>query len=91
MRNHSPVCKPPILQDEGNLEQETTITHTLTSLSLTPRSIGWGMERLQNMEMVLSAEICAKPHAPDDHRSGESISHFKIFKRRGGGAKMAEE
>ena len=32
--NHSPVCKPPVLQDIGNLEQETTVTHTLTSLSL---------------------------------------------------------
>ena len=41
-RNHSPECKPPILQDVGNLEQETTLTHTLTSLSLTPRSPGWG-------------------------------------------------
>ena len=32
--NHSPVCKPPVLQDIGNLEQETTVIHTLTSLSL---------------------------------------------------------
>ena len=32
-RNHSPVCKPPILQDIGNLEQETTVTRTLTLLS----------------------------------------------------------
>ena len=41
-RNHSPQCKPPILQDVGNLEQETTVTHILTSLSLTPCSPGWG-------------------------------------------------
>ena len=34
IRNHSPVCKPPILQDIGNLEQETTVTQTLTLLSL---------------------------------------------------------
>ena len=43
-RNHSPECKPPILQDVGNLEQETTVTHTLTSLSLTPRSPVWGQK-----------------------------------------------
>ena len=72
-RNHSPECKPPILQDIGNLEQETTVTHTLTLLSLTPCSLGWGMESLQNMETVLSAQVCTKPHAPDDHRSGEGI------------------
>ena len=80
-RNHSPVCKPPILQDVGNLEQETTITHTLTSLSLTPCSPGWEMERLQNMETVIPAQVCTKPHTPDDHRSGESMLHFKLFKR----------
>ena len=80
-RNHSPECKPPILQDIGNQEQETTVTHTLTSLSLTPCSLGWGTERLQNIEMVLSAQVCAKPHTPDDYRSGEGILHFKIFKR----------
>ena len=72
-RNHSPECKPPILQDIGNLEQETAVTDTLTSLSLTPRSLGWGTEKLQNMETVLPAQVCAKPHAPDDHRSGEGI------------------
>ena len=43
-RNHSPECKPPILQDVGNLEQETTVTHTLTSLSLTPCSPVWGQK-----------------------------------------------
>ena len=80
-RDHSPVCKPPILQDIGNLEQETTVTHTLTSLSLTPRSLGWEMERLQNMETVLPAQVCAKPHTPDDHRSGEGMLHFNIFTR----------
>ena len=72
-RNHSPECKPPILQDIGNLEQETAVTDTLASLSLTPRSLGWGTEKLQNMETVLLAQVCAKPHAPDDHRSGEGI------------------
>ena len=41
-RNHSPICKPPILQDIDDLEQETTVTQTLTSLSLTPHSLGWG-------------------------------------------------
>jgi hypothetical protein len=81
IRNHSPVCKPPILQDVGNLEQETTVTHTLTSLSLTPRSLGWEMERLQNVEMVLPAQVCAKPHTPDDHRSEEGMLHFNIFTR----------
>ena len=81
IRNHSPVCKPPILQGVGNLEQETTVTHTLTSLSLTPRSIGWGMERLQKTEMVLSAQACAKPHTSDGYRSREGILHFKLFKR----------
>ena len=80
-RNHSPECKPPVLQDIGNLEQETTVTHTLTSLSLTPCSLGRGTERLQNMEMVLPAQVYAKPHTPDDHRSGERILHFSIFKR----------
>ena len=80
-RDHSPVCKPPILQDIGNLEQETTVTHTLTSLSLTPRSLGWEMERLQNVETVLPAQVCAKHHTPDDHRSGEGVLHFNIFTR----------
>ena len=79
--NHSPVCKPPVLQDIGNLEQETTVTHTLTSLSLTPHSPGWGMERLQKTEMVLSAQACAKPHTSDGYKSGEGILHFKLFKR----------
>ena len=80
-RNHSPECKPPILQDIGNLEQETTVTHTLTSLSLTPYSPGWGMGRLQNMEMVLLAQVSVKPHTPDDYRSGEGILQVNIFKR----------
>ena len=80
-RNHSPECKPPVLQDIGNLEQETTVTHTLTSLSLTPCSLGRGTERLQNMEMVLLAQVCAKPHTPDDHRSGEGILQLNILKR----------
>ena len=78
---HSPVCKPPILQDVGNLEQETAVTHTLTSLSPHIRSLGWGMGRLQNTETVLLAQVCTKPHAPYDHRSGEGMLHFKIFKR----------
>ena len=81
IRNHSPVCKPPVLQDIGNLDQETTVTHTLTSLSLTPCSLTWGMERPQNMEMVLLAQVCAKPHTPDDHRSEEGLLNFNIFKR----------
>ena len=81
IRNHSPVCKPPVLQGVGNLEQETTVTHTLTSLSLTPGLPGWGTERLQNREMVLPAQVCTKPHTPDDHRSEEGILHFKLFKR----------
>ena len=80
-RNHSPVCKPPVLQDIGNLEQETTVTHTLTSLSLTPCSLSWEMERLQNLETVLPAQVCAKPHTPDDQRSGEGMLHFNIFTR----------
>jgi len=80
-RNHSPECKPPILQDVGNLEQETAVTQTLTSLSLTPCSLGWRTERLQNMEMLLPAQVCAKPHTPEDHRSGEGILHVNIFKR----------
>ena len=80
-RNHSPECKPPILQDVGNLEQETAVTHTLTSLSLTPCSLGWGTERLQNMETVLPPQVCTKPYTPDDHRSGEGILHFNIFAR----------
>ena len=28
IRNHSPVCKPPVLQGVGNLEQETSHSHT---------------------------------------------------------------
>ena len=59
----------------------TIVTHTLTSLSLTPRLPGWGTERLQNREMVLPTQVCTKPHTPDDHRSGEGILHFKLFKR----------
>ena len=59
-RNHSPVRKPPILQDVGNLEQEMIVTQTLTSLSLTPCSLGWEMERLQNVETVLPGQVCTK-------------------------------
>ena len=81
IRNHSPVCKPPVLQDIGNLDQETTVTHTLTSLSLTPRSLELGIERLQNMETVLLAQVCAKPHTPDDHRPEEGLFKLNIFKR----------
>ena len=80
-RNHSPQCKPPVLHNIGNLEQETTVTHTLTSLSLTPRSLGWGMERLQNMKTVLPVQVCAKPYTPDNHRSGECILQLNTFKR----------
>ena len=80
-RNHSPICKPPVLQEVGNLEQETTVTNTLTSLSFTPCSPGWGMERLQSTEMVLLAQVCTKSHTPDDHRSGEGMIHFNIFQR----------
>ena len=39
------------------------------------------MERLQNTETVLLAQVCAKPHTPDDHRSGEGILQVNIFKR----------
>ena len=80
-RNHSPECKPPVLQDVGNLEQETAVTHTLTLLNLAPHSLGWGMERLQNMETVLPPQVCTKPHTLDDHRSREGILHVNIFKR----------
>ena len=80
-RNHSPECKPPVLQDVDNLEQETAVTHTLTSLNLAPHSLGWGMERLQNMETVLPPQVCTKPHTLDDHRSREGILHVNIFKR----------
>ena len=38
------------------------------------------MERLQNTETVPSAQVCAKCHTPDDHRSGEGMLHFNIFK-----------
>ena len=57
------------------------VTHTLTSLSLTPGLPGWGTERLQNREMVLPAQVYTKPHTPDDHRSEEGVLHFKLFKR----------
>ena len=80
-RNHSPECKPPILQNISNLEQETTVTYTLTSLSLTPHSLGWGTERLQNTETVLPVQVCTKPHTPDDHRSGEGILQVNVFER----------
>ena len=76
-RSHSPVCKPPILKDIDNLEQETAVTQTPTSLSLIPCSLGWGLERLQNKEMVLPAQVCAKPHIPGDYRSGEGMLNFK--------------
>ena len=79
-RNHSPVCKPPVLQDIGNLEQETTVTHTHITEPHTPLT-RLGMERLQNMETVLLAQVCTKPHIPDVHRSGEGILHVNIFKR----------
>ena len=39
------------------------------------------MERLQNTETVLLAQVCAKPHTPDDHRSGEGILQLNILKR----------
>ena len=80
-RNNSPECKPPILQNVGNLEQETAVTHTLTSLSLIPRSLGWGMKRLHNTEIVFPVQVCTKPHTPDDHRSGEGILQVNIFER----------
>ena len=80
-RNHSPVCKPPILQGIGNLEQETTVTHILTLLSPHTRSLRWEMERLQNVETVLPAQVSAKPHTPDNHRKGEGMLHFNIFTR----------
>ena len=49
--------------------------------TLTPCSLGWGTERLQNMETVLPAQVCAKSHTPDDHRTGEGMLHFNISKR----------
>ena len=48
--------------------------------ALTPCSLGWGMKRLQNKEMVLPAQVCAKPHIPGDHRLEEGMLNFKIFK-----------
>ena len=80
-RNHSPVWKPPILKDVGNLEQETTITQTLTLLTPSkPHSLEW-MERLQRTETVLPAQVSGKPHTPDNLRSGKGMWHFKISKR----------
>ena len=38
------------------------------------------MERLQNMEAVLPAQACIKPHTPDDHRSGKGMLHFNLSK-----------
>lgn len=81
-RNHSPVWKPPILKDVGNLEQETTITQTLTLLTPSKaRSLEWVMERLQRTETVLPAQVRGKLHIPDNHRSGKGMWHFKISKR----------
>ena len=79
-RNHSPVCKPPILQDVDNLEQETTVTQTPTLLSPHTPLTRMGMERLQNTEAVLPAQACIKPHTPDDHRSGKGMLHFNLSK-----------
>ena len=59
----------------GNTATQTDVTEPH------PRSPGWGRGRLQNAETVLPAQVCAKPHTPDGHRSGEGTLHFNISKR----------
>ena len=56
-------------------------SHTDITEPSNHRSLAWGIERLQNTETVLPAQVCTKPHTPDDHRSEEGILHFKLFKR----------
>lgn len=61
--------KPPILQDVGNLEQEMTVTQTLTSLSLTPCSLGWRWKGSEYWRRSFRSGL-HQVHTPDDHRSG---------------------
>ena len=58
----------------NNSHSDTDITEPHTPLTR------MGMERLQNTEAVLPAQVCAKPHTPDDHRSGKGMLHFNISK-----------
>ena len=81
-RNHSPVLKPPILQAIDNLEQEITVTHTLTLLSSHTTLTRMGDEKSPEHGDGPSTQICTKSHTLDDHRSGNGMLHFKIFKRR---------
>jgi len=55
-------------------------SHTDITEPSNHHSLAWGIERLQNTETVLPAQVCTKPHTPDDHRSGEGMIHFNIFK-----------
>ena len=88
-RFHSTVVRPGIThQYESHQSCRTWATwsrkHSHSDRHhwvLTPHSLGWGVERLQNTETVLPAQVCAKPHTPDDHRSGEGMLHFNISKR----------
>ena len=59
----------------NNSHSHTDITEPHTPLTRL------GMERLQNMETVLLAQVCTKHHTPDDQRSGEGILQVNIFKR----------
>ena len=59
----------------NNTHSHTDITEPHTPLTRL------GTKRLQNMEMVLPAQVCTKSHTPDDHRSGEGILQVNIFKR----------
>ena len=62
-RNHSPQCKPPVLQDISNLEQETTVTQTLMSLSLTPPLTRTGDGKApEHGDGPFSSGLCQVPH-----------------------------
>lgn len=79
-RNHSPGWEPPILKDVGHLEQEQpSIKRWHHWAPQNPHLQQWVMGRLQKTDMVLLAQICTKPHAPDNHRSGKCMWHVKIF------------
>ena len=80
-RNHSPGWEPPILKDVGHLEQEQpSIKRWHHWAPQNPHLRQWVMGRLQKTDMVLLAQICTKPHTPDNQRSGKCMSHVKILK-----------
>ena len=67
----------------NNSHSHTDVTepHILLTRLGTKRLQNTGTKRLENTGTVLLAQVCTKPHTPDDHRSGEGILQVNIFKR----------